>query len=164
MTEKMEAWSLPTEDILSRLGVDPAKGLDGVSVTTLQERYGPNQIDPEEPQPWWKNLLKQFLTPMVYLLAGATIISIAVGEFLDAGAILVVILLNAIIGFVTEFRAEKALHALRAMISPVAVALRDGKVQTVNAACLVPGDLILLEAGDVVPADARVFEQFNLAV
>jgi len=164
LTEKMEAWSAPSEDFLSSLGVDPQNGLDSAVASSLQEIHGPNQIDPEEPEPWWKNLLKQFLTPMVYLLAGASAISIAVGEFLDAGAILVVILLNAFIGFVTEFRAEKALLALRAMISPVAVALRDGKVQTVNASSLVPGDIILLEAGDVIPADARVFEQFNLAV
>lgn len=162
--EEFEAHAVSFQDIFARLGVDPQNGLDPEGVESRLEKFGPNQIDAEEPEPWWKNLLKQFLTPMIYLLGGASIISLVMGENLDAAAILVVIMLNAFIGFFTEFRAEKALMALRAMISLNAVTLRQGKVGTVSANTIVPGDIILLEAGDVVPADARVFEQFNLAV
>ncbi|HOI81349.1 MAG TPA: HAD-IC family P-type ATPase [Synergistales bacterium] len=159
-----KAHALDAKEILAALDVDPEKGLDDLRVEELIERYGPNQINPEEPEPWWKSLLRQFMTPMIYLLTGASLISLVMKETLDAFAILVVILINGGIGFVTEFRAEKALMALKAMISPTAVALRGGVIRTVSAASLVPGDIILLEAGDVVPADARVFEQYNLGV
>lgn len=159
-----KAHALDAKEILAVLDVDPEKGLDDLRVEELIDRYGPNQINPEEPDPWWKNLLRQFMTPMIYLLAGASLISLVMRETLDAFAILVVILINGGIGFVTEFRAEKALMALKAMISPTAVVLRGGVIRTVSAASLVPGDIILLEAGDVVPADARVFEQYNLGV
>lgn len=162
--EEFEAHAVSPQDIFARIGTDPHNGLSPEIARSQLEKFGPNQINPEKPEPWWKNLLKQFLTPMIYLLGGASVISLVMGETLDAAAILVVIILNALIGFFTEFRAEKALMALRAMISLSAVVLRDGKVQTVNAISIVPGDIILLEAGDVVPADSRIFEQFNLAV
>ncbi|MDO9507791.1 MAG: HAD-IC family P-type ATPase [Thermovirgaceae bacterium] len=164
MFDEFDAHALAGEEIFSRLEIDSAMGLDSARVESQLEKFGPNQINPEEPDPWWKSLLKQFQTPMIYLLGGASAISLLMGETLDATAILIVIMLNAVIGFTTEFRAEKALLALRAMISPNAVTLREGKVRTVSASFIVPGDIILLEAGDVVPADSRVFEQFNLAV
>lgn len=113
-----KAHALDAKEILAALDVDPEKGLDDLRVEELIERYGPNQINPEEPEPWWKNLLRQFMTPMIYLLTGASLISLVMKETLDAFAILVVILINGGIGFVTEFRAEKALMALKAMISP----------------------------------------------
>ena len=159
-----QAHSLDADEIFKDLEVDPEKGLDLQRVEMLSKQHGPNQINPEEPAPWWKKLVVQFMTPMIYLLAGAALISLAMGEELDAAAIGVVILINGGIGFVTEFRAEKALLALREMISPTAVVLREGVIRTINAASLVPGDIILLEAGDVIPADARVFEQYNLGV
>ncbi len=162
--EESEVHAVSPHEIFTRLGIDPGNGLDPEMVRAQMEKFGPNQINPEEAESWCKKLLKQFLTPMIYLLGGASAISLVMGETLDSAAILVVIMLNALIGFFTEFRAEKALMALRAMISLNAVALRDGKVRTVSAASIVPGDIILLEAGDVVPADSRVFEQFNLAV
>lgn len=160
----VQAYSLDVSEIFKDLEVDPEKGLDLQRVEMLAKQHGPNQINPEEPAPWWKKLAVQFMTPMIYLLAGAALISLAMGEELDAAAIGVVILINGGIGFVTEFRAEKALLALREMISPTAVVLREGVIRTINAAGLVPGDIILLEAGDVVPADARIFEQYNLGV
>lgn len=164
MLDELEIHAVSTKDIFSHLEIDPAMGLDPEKAASLLERYGPNEINPEEPEPWWRNLLKQFMTPMIYLLGGASIISLVMGETLDASAILVVILLNAAIGFLTEFRAEKALLALRKMISLKAVILRKGKTQIINSNEIVPGEIILLESGDVVPADARVFEQYNLAV
>ncbi len=153
-----------TEEILNSFGVDPEKGMDPETADEKLKLYGPNQLDPEVPDPWWKNLLGQFMTPMIYLLSGASFISLVMKETLDAAAILVVILLNAFIGFVTESRAEKALLALRSMISPTAVVLRGGIVFNINAATLVPGDIVILEAGDVVPADARVITQYNLGI
>lgn len=159
-----KAHAIDTSEIFRNLEVDPEKGLDLQRAETLAQLYGPNQINPEEPAPWWEKLSRQFMTPMIYLLAAAALISLVMGENLDAAAIFVVILINGGIGFVTEFRAEKALLALREMISPTAVTLRGGVTRAVSASSLVPGDIILFEAGDVVPADARIFEQYNLGV
>jgi len=164
LIDPSQAHSMNTEEILNSFGVDPEKGMDPETADEKLKLYGPNQLDPEVPDPWWKNLLGQFMTPMIYLLSGASFISLVMKETLDAAAILVVILLNAFIGFVTESRAEKALLALRSMISPTAVVLRGGIVFNINAATLVPGDIVILEAGDVVPADARVITQYNLGI
>jgi Ca2+-transporting ATPase len=159
-----KAHAIDANEIFRNLEVDPEKGLDLQRAEALAQLYGPNQINPEAPAPWWEKLFRQFMTPMIYLLAAAALISLVMGEDLDAAAIFVVILINGGIGFVTEFRAEKALLALREMISPTAVTLREGITRAVSASSLVPGDIILLEAGDVIPADARIFEQYNLGV
>ncbi len=164
LIDPSQAHSLNTAEILIAFQVDPEAGMDPEKAGEILKELGPNQLDPGDPDPWWKNLLGQFMTPMIYLLAGASLISLFMKEILDATAILVVILLNAFIGFATEFRAEKALLALRSMISPTAVVFRGGVVIKINAAAIVPGDIILLEAGDVVPADARLIEQYNLGV
>lgn len=164
MKLEFDAHAISAGEIFSNLEVDSDRGLVSVTVSERLEKYGHNEIDPEKSSPWWKNLFRQFLTPMIYLLAGASVISLVVGESLDAAAIIAVIIINAFTGFLTEFRAEKALSALKAMISLSAVVLREGKISTVPANTIVPGEIIILEAGDVVPADARVFAQFNLAV
>jgi Ca2+-transporting ATPase len=127
-------------------------------------RFGPNRLDQEETRPWWSFFLSQFRSPMVGLLSLAAAVSLFMGENLDAAAIFVVIVLNALIGFFTEFRAEKAMEALRSMTSPNARVIRDGVPSLINAEDVVPGDILLLEAGDLVPADSRLVDARNLAV
>jgi Ca2+-transporting ATPase len=101
-------------------------------------------------------LARQFASPVIWLLAGAAVVSSAFGEFLDAGAIGAIVLINAVIGFVQEHRAERAIQALRSMTAPKARVLRDGASVMVAASAVVPGDILILEAGDITAADARL--------
>ncbi|MEA3507688.1 MAG: HAD-IC family P-type ATPase, partial [Synergistota bacterium] len=146
------------------MDVREAEGLANEEADERRARFGPNALDQAPPEPWWRTLLKQFLTPMIYLLAAASLISFFMGEPLDGMAILIVVLVNGVIGFITEFRAEKALQALKSMISLQATVRRNGKILKMNSEDIVPGDVVLLEAGDVVPADARIIESRNLAL
>lgn len=164
MTELENPHSLPAEEIVRTLNSDASMGLSSKAAQELLERHGPNLLEQGETRPWWSFFLSQFKSPMVALLSLAALVSLFMREFLDAIAILVVILLNALIGFLTEFRAEKAMEALRSMTSPNARILRDGKPVLIPAERVVPGDILLLEAGDLVPADARLIETRNLAV
>ncbi len=156
--------SVPLNDLIQGLSSNPQTGLAQEQARAALERYGPNTFAQTKPRPWWSFLLSQFRSPMVGLLALAAAVSFVMGEILDSAAILVVILLNALIGFLTEFRAEKAMEALRSMTSTIARVIRGGTLCVVSAEWIVPGDLLLLEAGDVVPADARLLESRNLAV
>jgi Ca2+-transporting ATPase len=108
--------------------------------------------------------LRQFLSPLIYVLVAAAAVSIAVGHYADAGVIATVLLLNAVIGYAQETRAERAMEALMGMAAPRAKIEREGRVTQVTAREVVPGDIILLETGDRVPADARLLEEFNLRV
>jgi Ca2+-transporting ATPase len=164
MTELENPHGLPVEEILRALSSDASTGLSTKAAQELLERHGPNLLEQGEARPWWSFFLSQFKSPMVALLSLAALVSLFMREFLDAGAILVVILLNALIGFLTEFRAEKAMEALRSMTSPNARILRDGKPVVIPVERVVPGDILLLEAGDLVPADSRLVEARNLAV
>jgi Ca2+-transporting ATPase len=156
--------SVPVEELLRRFSSDPQTGLTQEQAHAALERYGPNAFAKTKPRPWWSFFLSQFKSPMVGLLSLAAAVSLTMGEVLDASAILVVILLNAFIGFLTEFRAERAMEALRSLTSPNARVIRNGTVANISAEKVVPGDLLLLEAGDVVPADARLLESRNLAL
>ena len=158
------AHTLPAEELISGLASNPESGLSSEVAEEALVRNGPNSLEHTEGRPWWSFLLSQFKSPMVGLLSLAALVSLFMREFLDAGAILVVILLNALIGFLTEFRAEKAMEALRSMTSPNARVLRDGKPTVIPAEKVVPGDILLLEAGDLVPADSRLLAARNLAL
>jgi Ca2+-transporting ATPase len=157
------AHALVPEELARALAVDPIAGLSPEEARRRLESWGPNALTREEETPWWRVLLRQFTGGMVYLLSAAAGASAFVGERLDAGAILVVILINGIIGFLAEYRAEKALQALKGMTAPTARVVREGEVRTVAAEELVPGDLLILEAGDVPGADARLLEARQLA-
>ncbi len=127
-------------------------------------KYGPNEIRRQKKTPAIVAFLRQFLSPLIYVLMVAAIISLAVEHYTDAGIILGVLLLNAIIGYLQESRAEKAMEALLQLAAPRAKVRRAGRIQVIPAGELVPGDVILLEAGDAVPADARLIEVSNLKV
>ncbi len=125
-------------------------------------RYGPNELKAKKKVPPILIFLKQFLSPLIYILVAAAIVSVAVGHLIDAGVITVAILVGAIIGFVQETRAQKAMEALIRMAAPRATVRRGSRVREVLAREIVPGDIVILETGDKVPADARLIEVSNL--
>ncbi len=124
---------------------------------------GPNTIPQAPAVPAWRHFLRQFDSPLIWLLAGGCAIAASLGEAADAVAILVIVLVNGAIGFAQERRAERAIDALRSMTAPKARIRRDGHAAVVPAVSIVPGDVLLLEAGDIVAADARVLEAHSLA-
>ncbi len=139
----------------------------GLNEPEVKERflhYGPNELKGRKKTPPILVFLRQFLSPLIYVLLAAGIISIVVEHFLDAGVIMGVLLLNAVIGFIQETRAEKAMEALIQMAAPRTRVRREGKVKVIPAREVVPGDILLLETGDKVPADARLIEVSNLKV
>ncbi len=137
-------------------------GLSSDEAKRRLEKYGKNEIKHEGGDPWWKLLLNQFNSPVIWILIAAVIVSVFIGEAIDAIVIGIILLLNAVLGFVQEFRAEKAIEALKKMASPKAVVLRDGKKKEVESTEVVPGDVIILETGEKIPADARLLEESSM--
>jgi Ca2+-transporting ATPase len=147
---------MSTAQVAGELGSDPARGLaHGEAAARLAER-GPNRLAERPPRPAWRKFLDQFRNFLVVVLIGAAVLAGTVGDLKDAIVIAVVVVLNATLGFVQEHRAEAALAALKNMLAPVARVRRGDEPTVVPAEQLVPGDLLLLEAGDRIPADARV--------
>jgi Ca2+-transporting ATPase len=148
--------SRAAEQVASELHCDPAQGLtDAEAAVRLAER-GPNRLDEKPPRAAWRKFLDQFRNFLVIVLIGAAVLAGMVGDLKDAIVIAIVVLLNATLGFIQEHRAEAALAALKGMLAPVARVRRGSRPVVVPAEQLVPGDLLLLEAGDRIPADARV--------
>ncbi len=138
-------------------------GLSSSQVLKRRAKYGANSIPEAQSTPAWKILLSQFNNSMVYILLGAVILSVITGHYVDAYVIIGVIIINAAIGFVQEIRAERAIKSLKKMLIQVAKVLRDGSVTVLDASELIPGDIIFLEEGDNIPADARLLESKNLS-
>jgi Ca2+-transporting ATPase len=139
-------------------------GLSDEEVASRLNQYGPNILETGKKTPPIVVFFRQFLSPLIYVLLVAVVISFVVGHYLDAWVILAVLVLNAIIGYIQETRAEKAMEALIRMAAPQASVRRSGKIRNIPAREIVPGDILLLETGDKVPADARLFEASNLKV
>ncbi len=156
--------TLGAEDVLRRLDVDPQRGLDDGEVQARQAQYGRNELEESRGRPPLAILLDQFKETMVIVLIVAAIISVVLGEGKDAAVILVIVVLNAILGFTQEYRAEQAMAALKKMSNPVVKVRRNGALQKIGSDQLVPGDIIAIEAGDSIPADARLVEAVNLRV
>jgi Ca2+-transporting ATPase len=148
--------ALTAEEVIRTLGTDANAGLSSAAASERLSRCGPNELAQAPPEPWWRRLAWQFADLLIWILIAAAIISGALGEWLDAVAILAIVVLNGVLGFVQEGRAEQALAALRKLSSPRAKVVRDGRSHNVPAAELVPGDQIDLEPGDRVPADVRL--------
>jgi Ca2+-transporting ATPase len=135
-----------------------APGLTSEEAARRLAQHGKNEIRRADAIAPWRLLVAQFAGVMPALLAGACVVSLTVGEWLDAGAIAIILVLNGVVGFFQEYRAERAVLALRALTAPRASVLRDGRVVVIAAAEVVPGDVLVLEAGDLVAADARLVE------
>lgn len=149
-------------DVLKGLNVEPNKGLNLTQVEERLTRYGFNELEHEEKTSAWAMFLGQFKNILIVILIAAIILSALVGEVVDAAIIAVIVIFCAVLGFIQEYRAEQALEALKKMLSPTITVLRDGKEEETPSKNLVPGDILLLEAGDKIPADARVIETHSL--
>nr|WP_255679624.1 calcium-translocating P-type ATPase, SERCA-type [Brevibacillus humidisoli] len=165
MTNQTKPWHLVTaEETAGRLGTDLTGGLSAAEVQKRQERFGPNQLTEAGQIPLMLLFIHQFKDFMVGILLAATVISFFLGEYLDAITIIAIIILNGVLGFIQEARAERSLQALKELASPMARVIRDGEQEMIPASQLVPGDLVLLEAGDRVPADVRITSANRLEV
>ncbi|OGW19528.1 MAG: calcium-translocating P-type ATPase, PMCA-type [Nitrospirae bacterium GWC2_46_6] len=137
-------------------------GLSSEEASRRLEQYGPNELKEKKKKTMFMMLLDQFKDFMILVLIAAAVISGIVGEASDTIAIIIIVVLNAVIGFVQEYRAEKAMEALKKMAAPSAVVMRDAMPSTVPASNIVPGDIVVLEAGNIVPADLRIIESAML--
>lgn len=151
------------EEVSAALGTDAAAGMDTAEAQNRLTRYGPNTLRKHRAPNVLLLLLGQFNSPVVYLLLAASAFALALGEYVEAVAIILVLLINAAIGFVTELRAIRSIEALRQLSTHSVLVRRDKMVVTLPAERLVPGDIVVLDAGDMVAADMRVISSANLA-
>ena len=160
----METWhSLEVDEVLQKLNTQ-REGLSSEEAKTRLQRYGYNVLVEAKKRPLLKILLRQFKSILILILLIATAISFVIGEALDASIILAIVVASIALGFAQEYRAEKALEALKKMLSPTATVLRDREEQVIAAREIVPGDILVLKEGDKVPADGRLIEAVNLQV
>ncbi len=151
-------------EILKQLSVDLEKGLSTEEAKQRLEKFGPNELAEGKKRTIWQMFFSQFTDFLIIILLAAAVISLLVGESVDAILIMAIVVLNAIISTIQESKAEKSLALLKKMAAPTAKVIRDGIVQTISSREIVPGDVVLLEAGNYVPADGRVVESVNLSV
>lgn len=156
--------SLSTEETLERLETPLDQGLTTEEALRRLKEYGPNQLEEKARRTFAQMVWEQLSGFVILLLIGAAIVSAILGEYVDAAAIIAIVLLNTVLGVVQESRAEEALAALKRMAAPDSQVLRDGKRVTVPAPELVPGDIVFMEAGYYVPADVRLIEAVNMRV
>jgi cation-transporting ATPase F len=155
---------LEMSEVVQLLQTDCQHGLAATEVSRRQKEHGLNVVTARGGTPAWKRFLQQFNQPLVYLLLGAVAVTAFLHEWVDSGVIFGVVLVNAIIGFIQESKAEKAVEALSQMVVTEATVRRDGRRQRVPSAQLVPGDVVILQSGDRVPADLRLFQVNSLQV
>jgi Ca2+-transporting ATPase len=156
--------NLSLQAAAKELDTDLERGLSAAEAEARLKRFGPNELLEREGPSFWKLLLDQFNQFLVIILIVSALISFALGEWLDGGAILAIVVLNAIIGVVQESKAEEALAALKKLAAPEAKVIRDGHQITVPARELVRGDLVVLETGNYIPADLRLGQSVNLRI
>ena len=154
--------AMPADQAVTALAADAEAGLTGAEAARRLRRHGPNRLRRQKPRSLWAILRHQFASVIVWLLAAAALLSLAMGDLAEAGAILVVLVINGLIGFVTELRAARSMEALARIAQVRARVRRDGRDIHVAAQDLVPGDLVVLEAGDVVTADLRLVRTAGL--
>jgi cation-transporting ATPase F len=155
---------LQTEEVVQLLDVDLKTGLQGTDVKLRQEKYGANKLSAEHRRTALKRFLLQLAQPLMYILLIAGAVTLFIGEYIDALVIFGVVAINAIIGYLQESKAEKAIEALLQIIRTEATVRRDARKQRIDAEGLVPGDIVLLQSGDKVPADLRLFHVNDLQV
>ena len=165
----MTAHNAPTEELLRHYGSDPSTGLTQEQAERAKTQYGANKLAEGKKKTNLQRFFAQFKDVMIIILLIAAAVSFGIActigetsEFFEPVLILLIVVLNAVMGMLQESKAEKALDALKDLSAPHARVLRDGKEQVIDASELVPGDIIHLEAGDFVPADARLLESVSL--
>jgi Ca2+-transporting ATPase len=154
--------AMEVDAVLQKLEADPRQGLSEAAVGMRRDKYGLNELTKERKVSPAQLFFNQFKNTLIIILLIATVLSALLGELVDAAIILVIVIFCAVLGFVQEYRAERALDALKKMLAPTIAVLRGGKELRIPSRELVPGDMMLLEAGDRIPADARLVESFSL--
>lgn len=170
--QRLSRWAqADPEEALAHFGSDGVRGLSSAEARHRLEEYGPNELTAARPEPAWRRFLRQFADPLIHLLAAAVVISVlawlfegARGVPVDAVVILVIIVFNAVLGYVQEAKAADAVAALQGMAATMATVVRDGQSRRVPAAEVVPGDLLALSEGDSVAADARLLAASSLQI
>ncbi len=157
-------YRMKVDQVCEDMQVDPKNGLTSQEARKRLEQYGPNEITQKKRKTVWQMFFSQFTDFLIIILLAAAVISILVGEGIDAALIIIIVLLNATLSTIQESKAEKSLQLLKKMAAPAAKVIRDGMVQTIPSREIVPGDVILLETGNYVPADGRLIEAVNLSV
>jgi len=152
------------KELLKKLNSDPKTGLSSSEANNRLEKYGPNKIESSNKRSLLDKLKDQILDPMVILLIAASIVSAFTGDKIEAIIIIAIVIINAIMSIYQEGQAEDSVAALQKMSSPEATVLRDGKRTKVKAEELVPGDIVILETGDIIPADMRLLDSRNLQI
>ncbi len=158
-----DAYRQDIEAIWAALDASP-HGLSSEAADRRRQLVGPNRLPSPPRTQAWVRFLKQFNDPLIYVLLITAAVTMALQEWLDAGVILGVVIANAVIGFVQESKAERAINALQQMLTPYATVLRDGQKTVLPAEQLVPGDVVMLQGGDKVPADMRLYDANNLQI
>ncbi len=157
-----KVWALSTDEVLQHFESDPQKGLSSAEARKRKQKYGPNLLRQHKKKSIWAILLEQFKSLIIGLLAVAAAVAFWFGEWIEGWAILVVILINAMIGFFTELRAVRSMEALFRLGKVRTRVRRNGKVEEIDAEELVPGDIVVVEGGDVITADLRIIEASRL--
>ncbi|MFN3479451.1 MAG: cation-translocating P-type ATPase, partial [Thermodesulfovibrionales bacterium] len=159
----MKWYQLSVKEVLQRLEASE-NGLSNAEAKQRIAHYGPNKLAEEEKISKLKILLHQFTSPLIYILLIAGVVTIMLKEYIDSGVIFAVVILNAIIGYIQEYKAEESVRALKKMVVPKAKVIRDGKEKEINSEELVPGDIVLLASGTKVPADLRLLHAIELKI
>jgi Ca2+-transporting ATPase len=160
-----ENWyQMTTDQAAERLSTDPAQGLSDAEAVARLEKYGTNELVERDVRTRAQILIEQFTGFMTLILIGAAVVSLILGDFLDAIVIMAIVVLNAALGFFQEYKAEQSIAALKRMSVPTVRVRRGGRIKEISAREVVPGDIVVLETGNVLPADGRVLQSVNLRV
>lgn len=157
-------YSKEIKEVAKEFNVDLSKGLNGLEISDRLDQYGYNKLEEKHGRTLTQMIMEQFKNLLVIVLIAASVLSIVIGEVVDGIVILGIVILNAVLGIVQERKASDALKALKEMAAPKAKVIRDGKIESIDSSELVPGDIVVLEAGDYVPADLRLVESVNLKI
>src|SRR6056297_355364 len=158
-----KAWhSKPVDQVLALLKADQQNGLSAEEVEARLQHFGNNRITTKKQQSSIVRFLRQFHQPLIYILLAATLITLLLQEYTDTIVIFGVVLINSIIGFVQETKALKAIDALSKSMSTSATVIRNGEQKQINSEDLVPGDVVVLQSGDKIPADLRLIRVRDL--
>ncbi|MDT8376714.1 MAG: HAD-IC family P-type ATPase [Mariprofundaceae bacterium] len=163
ISEPVPPYSQSVKEVLNTYA-SSTNGLSQPEAAIRLEEYGPNTLPEAAGSTLFQLVLRQFLSPLIYILLLAAVVSLLLGEFADAGFIFAVLVINAVIGVIQEFHAQKSAEALKSMVSDRAVVMRDGDTFDIDTDELVPGDIVMLESGSKVPADLRLIHCFGLEV
>lgn len=162
--KRTKCHALESAEILRELETDPLSGLSSAEAEERLKRFGPNRLPEKEKESWFIRFIRHFNDILIYVLFAAAVVTLVLGHYVDTAVIILVAAVNAVIGFVQENKAEKALDDIRNMLPSKALALRSGRKEEVNADLLTLGDIVLLSPGDKVPADLRLVSSENLRI